>query len=221
MNVRNIPKEELMNTVTFVFQNSRLIKASVLDNVRMGKPDATREEVMAALKNAQCQDIIEKLPEGVDTVIGAKGVYLSGGERQRIAIEMCIRDRCRKAIDEIKEENMTPELLALKGRCQVIDGHFADALKTFDEALRADPSVRGVRLMKGMLLQSKKDYKGALAMYDEALKRGEDPEAVSGIKAALLYEHCLLYTSFWKICVRCFSICIRRGTERISISITE
>lgn len=97
-------------------------------------------------------------------------------------------EKCRKAIDEIKEENMTPELLALKGRCQVIDGHFADALKTFDEALRADPSVRGVRLMKGMLLQSKKDYKGALAMYDEALKRGEDPEAVSGIKAALLYE---------------------------------
>lgn len=86
VNVRNIPKEELMNTVSFVFQNSRLIKASVLDNVRMGKPDATREEVMAALKNAQCQDIIEKLPEGVDTVIGAKGVYLSGGERQRIAI---------------------------------------------------------------------------------------------------------------------------------------
>ncbi len=86
VNVRNIPKEELMNTVSFVFQNSRLIKASVLDNVRMGKPDATREEVMAALENAQCQDIIEKLPEGVDTVIGAKGVYLSGGERQRIAI---------------------------------------------------------------------------------------------------------------------------------------
>ena len=86
VNVRNIPKEELMNTVSFVFQNSRLFKASVLDNVRMGKPDATREEVMAALKNAQCQDIIEKLPEGVDTVIGAKGVYLSGGERQRIAI---------------------------------------------------------------------------------------------------------------------------------------
>ena len=86
VNVRNIPKEELMNTVSFVFQNSRLIKASVLDNVRMGKPDATREEVMAAMENAQCQDIIEKLPEGVDTVIGAKGVYLSGGERQRIAI---------------------------------------------------------------------------------------------------------------------------------------
>ena len=86
VDVRDIPKEELMNTVSFVFQNSRLIKASVLENVRLGKPEATREEVMAALKNAQCDDILEKLPDGMDTVIGTKGVYLSGGEQQRIAI---------------------------------------------------------------------------------------------------------------------------------------
>ncbi len=86
VNVKDIDKEELMNTVSFVFQNSRLIKASVLENVRVGKPGATREEVLAALHNAQCDDILEKLPQGVDTVIGAKGVYLSGGEQQRIAI---------------------------------------------------------------------------------------------------------------------------------------
>ena len=86
VDVRSIPKEELMDTVAFVFQNSRLIKASILENVRMGKPDATREEILAALQNAQCDDIIEKLPNGVDTVIGTKGVYLSGGEQQRIAI---------------------------------------------------------------------------------------------------------------------------------------
>ena len=86
VDVRDIPKEELMNTVSFVFQNSRLIKASVFENVRLGKPEATREEVMAALKNAQCDDILEKLPDGMDTVIGPKGVYLSGGEQQRIAI---------------------------------------------------------------------------------------------------------------------------------------
>ena len=84
--VRDIPKEALMNTVSFVFQNSRLIKASILENVRMGKPYATRQEVMRALENAQCTDIIEKLPNGIDTVIGTKGVYLSGGEQQRIAI---------------------------------------------------------------------------------------------------------------------------------------
>ena len=86
VNVKDIPKEELMNTVSFVFQNSRLIKASILENVRMGKPEATREEILAALHHAQCDDILEKLPQGVDTVIGTKGVYLSGGEQQRIAI---------------------------------------------------------------------------------------------------------------------------------------
>ena len=86
VDVRNIAKEELMDTVSFVFQNSHLIKASIMENVRMGNPYATREEIMQALKNAQCMDIIEKLPNGVDTIIGTKGVYLSGGEQQRIAI---------------------------------------------------------------------------------------------------------------------------------------
>lgn len=84
--VRSIEKETLMNTVSFVFQNSRLIKASILDNVRLGRPEASREEVMRALCAAQCMDIIQKFPQGVDTVIGTKGVYLSGGEQQRIAI---------------------------------------------------------------------------------------------------------------------------------------
>ena len=84
--VREIPKEELMDTVSFVFQNSRLIKGSILDNVKLGRPEAAEEEVLAALKAAQCMDIIEKLPDGIHTVIGSKGVYLSGGEQQRIAI---------------------------------------------------------------------------------------------------------------------------------------
>ncbi|MGN1331127.1 MAG: ABC transporter ATP-binding protein [Lachnospiraceae bacterium] len=90
VDARDIAKEELMNTVSFVFQNSKLIKVSILDNVKLGKPDATREEVMAALKAAQCMDIIEKFPKGVDTVIGTKGVYLSGGEQQRIAIARAV-----------------------------------------------------------------------------------------------------------------------------------
>lgn len=85
-NVRDIPKEELMNTVSFIFQNSRLLKGTLLDNVKLGKPDATEEEVLAALKAAQCMDIVEKFPDGLHTVIGTKGVYLSGGEQQRIAI---------------------------------------------------------------------------------------------------------------------------------------
>lgn len=90
VDVRDIPKDELMNTVSFVFQNSKLIKASILDNVKMGKPNATDEEVLNALKSAQCMDIIEKFPDGVNTVIGSRGVYLSGGEMQRIAIARAV-----------------------------------------------------------------------------------------------------------------------------------
>ena len=84
--VRDISKEELMDTISFVFQNSRLLKGSILDNVRLGRPQATEAEVLAALKAAQCMDIVEKFPAGIHTVIGTKGVYLSGGEQQRIAI---------------------------------------------------------------------------------------------------------------------------------------
>ncbi len=90
VDVRDIPKDELMNTVSFVFQNSKLIKASILDNVKMGKPNATDEEVLNALKLAQCMDIIEKFPDGVNTVIGSRGIYLSGGEMQRIAIARAV-----------------------------------------------------------------------------------------------------------------------------------
>ncbi|MCQ5203289.1 ATP-binding cassette domain-containing protein [Mordavella massiliensis] len=90
VDIRDIPKEVLMNKISFVFQNSRLIKDSILENVRMGKPNASREEVIQALDAAQCMDIIEKLPDRIDTVVGTNGVYLSGGEQQRIAIARAI-----------------------------------------------------------------------------------------------------------------------------------
>lgn len=86
VDVKDISKEELMNSVSFVFQDAKLLKTSVLENVRMARLDASREEILKALHDAQCDDILEKLPEGVDTVVGAKGVYLSGGEQQRISI---------------------------------------------------------------------------------------------------------------------------------------
>lgn len=84
--IRSMAKKELIETVSYVFQNSRLIKASILENVRMGNPSATRNEVLNALDAAQCMDIIEKMPDGIDTVIGRNGIYLSGGEQQRIAV---------------------------------------------------------------------------------------------------------------------------------------
>lgn len=86
VNVKDINSETLMNEVSYVFQDSRLLKMSILENIRMGRPDATYPEVMEALKNAQCMDIIEKFPDGVNTVIGSKGVYVSGGEAQRLSI---------------------------------------------------------------------------------------------------------------------------------------
>lgn len=88
--IKSIPKKQLMDNISFVFQNSRLLKASILDNVRLSKPDASREEVLTALEAAQCMDIIQKLPKGIDTVIGSKSIFLSGGEQQRIAIARAI-----------------------------------------------------------------------------------------------------------------------------------
>ncbi len=86
VDVREIASAALMDTVSFVFQDSKLLKMSIFENVRMGRKDASREEVMKALENAQCMDIIEKLPQGIDTVIGSKGTYVSGGEAQRLSI---------------------------------------------------------------------------------------------------------------------------------------
>ncbi|WP_044915520.1 MULTISPECIES: ABC transporter ATP-binding protein [unclassified Butyrivibrio] len=84
--VRDISSKELMKNVSYVFQDSKLLKMSILDNVRMGREDASDAEVIQALKDAMCWDIIEKLPEGINTVIGSKGTYVSGGEAQRISI---------------------------------------------------------------------------------------------------------------------------------------
>lgn len=86
VDVRDADPHVLMENISFVFQNNRLFKTSILENVRASRPTASREEVMSALSAARCDDIIEKLPDGIDTVIGTKGTYLSGGEQQRIAL---------------------------------------------------------------------------------------------------------------------------------------
>ena len=79
-----------MDKIAFVFQNNRLFKTSILENVRASCPQASREDVLKALEVAQCMDIIQKLPEGIDTKIGSEGIYLSGGEQQRIALARAI-----------------------------------------------------------------------------------------------------------------------------------
>lgn len=88
--VRKIDKQHLMSQVAFVFQNSRLFKDTLFENIRAAKPDATREEVLKAAKAAQCKEIIDRLPNGLETVVGSGGTYLSGGENQRIALARAI-----------------------------------------------------------------------------------------------------------------------------------
>ena len=101
VDIRNIRKQDLMNRISFVFQDSRLLKTSIFENVRLGRPEATREEVLKALHRAQCDDILAKLPQGIDTVIGTKGTYLSGGEQQRIAIaRVMLKDTPIVILDE-------------------------------------------------------------------------------------------------------------------------
>lgn len=90
VDVRDMDNRRLMEQVAFVFQDTRLFKTSLLENIRMARPDATPEQVRQAAHAAQCDDILEKLPQGLDTVVGTKGVYLSGGEAQRISLARAI-----------------------------------------------------------------------------------------------------------------------------------
>lgn len=101
VDVREIDPDRLMNDIAFVFQDNRLFKKSIYENVAAGRADATPEEVMSALHAARCDDIIAKLPDGADTVIGTAGVYLSGGEKQRIALARAIcKDAQMVVLDE-------------------------------------------------------------------------------------------------------------------------
>ena len=170
--IRDIPKETLMNKVSFVFQNSRLIKASILENVRMAKPDATREEIAHALEAAQCLDIIEKLPNGIDTVVGTKGVYLSGGEQQRIAIArailknapIVILDEATAFTDPQNEDKIQKSIMALsKGKTLLVIAHRLSTIQNADQI---------VVLKKGQIV--------------DCGKQGE------------LLERCPLYADMWQ-----------------------
>ncbi|QZY57422.1 ABC transporter ATP-binding protein [Crassaminicella profunda] len=90
VDVKDFNEKDLMEKIAFVFQNSKLFKTSLLENIRLANKEASREEVLRAAHLAQCDDIIEKMPQGIDTVVGTEGVYLSGGEQQRIALARAI-----------------------------------------------------------------------------------------------------------------------------------
>lgn len=142
VDIKNIKKEELMNTVSYVFQNSKLLKTSIYENVRMAKPNATKEEVIEALHLAQCDDIIEKMPDGIDTQIGSKGVYFSGGEVQRINIARVILKNSKIVIlDEATAfadpENETKVQKAFenlgKNKTVIMIAHRLSTIKNVDE----------------------------------------------------------------------------------------
>ena len=176
--VRDIPKEELMNTVSFVFQNSRLLKGSILDNVRLGKPDATEAEVLAALKAAQCMDIIEKFPAGIHTVIGSAGVYLSGGEQQRIAIAramlkdapILILDEATAFADPDNEAKVQAAFRALaKGKTVIMIAHRlttvanADCIYVVQDGRIAESGTKDVLCAKnGLFARMWKDYQSSV-----------------------------------------------------------
>ena len=141
VNVKNISKAKLMDTIAYVFQDSRLLKTSILENVRLSRPNASRREVERALHDAQCDDIIAKLPHGIDTAIGTKGVYLSGGEQQRIAIaRVMLKNAPILILDEATAfadpENETLVQRAFerlsKGKTVIIIAHRLIAIKNAD-----------------------------------------------------------------------------------------
>ena len=176
--VRDIPKEELMNTVSFVFQNSRLLKGSILDNVKLGKPDATEAEVLAALKAAQCMDIIEKFPAGIHTVIGSAGVYLSGGEQQRIAIAramlkdapILILDEATAFADPDNEAKVQAAFAKLAaGRTVIMIAHRlstvanADCIYVVQDGKIAEAGTKDVLCAKnGLFARMWKDYQSSV-----------------------------------------------------------
>ena len=179
VNVKDIPKEELMNTVSYVFQDSKLLKRSVLENVRLSRPDATEQEVMLALEKAQCRDIIEKLPDGIHTVIGAKGVYLSGGEQQRIAIARAIlKDAPIVVLDEatafadpeneylvqnsFKELSKNKTVIMIAHRLSTIQG--CDNIIVLDNGRISEQGVHGELLKKdGIYNKMWKDYQSSVS----------------------------------------------------------
>ena len=141
VDIRELDQKKMMEKVSFVFQDSKLLKTNILDNVRLARPDADEEAVTAALKAAQCEDIIDKLPNGIHTVVGDKGVYLSGGEQQRISIARAILKNAPILIldeatafadpdNETKVQNAIAELA--KGKTVIMIAHRLSTVKNCD-----------------------------------------------------------------------------------------
>lgn len=153
VDIRNIPTENLMNIVSFVFQDSFLFYDTLYENIRVGKPNATAEEVYAAAKAAQCHEFIERLPNGYDTLIGEGGTYLSGGEEQRISVARAILknapilvlDEATAFADPENEYHMQLALKELmKNKTVIVIAHRLSSIRGADQILV---------LQKGQIIQ--------------------------------------------------------------------
>ena len=178
VNVKDIPKAKLMETVSFVFQNSRLLKGSILENVRMARPSASEEDVLQALEQAQCMDIIAKFPEGIHTVLGTEGIYLSGGEQQRIGIArailknapILILDEATAYADPDNEVRIQEALDALaKDKTVILIAHrlstVADADRIFvlkDGAVEESGSSEELQKQGGIFAEMMTDYTSSI-----------------------------------------------------------
>lgn len=176
MDIRDIAHADLMKKIAFVFQNPQLFKDSLLENIRAGRPSASREEVLKAAHLAQCDDIIAKFPSGIDTVVGSKGVYLSGGETQRIAIARAILkdapiivlDEATAFADPENEQQIQKAFEGLlSGKTVIMIAHRLSAVQDADQIL---VMKQGEIVEKGThkeLVQLNKEY---ARMWDNYMK---------------------------------------------------
>lgn len=179
VDVRDADPHVLMDRIAFVFQNNRLFKASIFENVRAARPEATREEVERALSAAQCDDILAKLPDGMDTVIGAEGTYLSGGEQQRVALARAIlKDAPIVVLDEATAF-ADPENEALiqkafgtltKGRTVIMIAHRLSTVTGADKIIVLDNGHVEEEGTHDELRQKNGKYSRMWADYNQAVK---------------------------------------------------
>lgn len=175
VDVRYIAENKLMNMVSFVFQNTNLFKTSLLENIRFSKPNASREEVIAAAKAAQCEEIFEKFPDGIDSVVGAKGIYLSGGEAQRIALARAILkdapiillDEATAFADPENEYKIQKAFEKLtEGKTVLMIAHRLSTIKNVDEILVINEGKIVERGNHNHLIEGDGIYSGMWSEYE-------------------------------------------------------
>ena len=175
--ISSYSEEALINNIAFVFQNVKLFKTSIYDNVKIGKADASYEEVMTAMNLAGCNSILDKFSEREQTQIGTKGVYLSGGEKQRIAIarailkdaKIIIMDEASAAVDPENEYELQRAFSNLiKDKTVIMIAHRLPSIRNVDEILVMDNGEIIERGTDRELMALDGEYKKLQSLYNKA-----------------------------------------------------